>query len=261
MFLGMAADVVDAARFGTIQEYTDVALATTMALAKNLQDKTYMSGVADSIQAMEDPERYLESFLKRTAVSFVPYTTALGTVEKTIDPTLRVANTLMEKVRAKTPTLSESLPPRRNLWGDPIVLHGTWGWDMLSPIYVSENVNDEVANEIVAKEVPIRKQITKISAGNGQIELTLEESDRLAVLTGKEIKWDGLNMHAFLKYEMNTPAYAAMTDGPDGEKALTIRGIINDFREEALDQLLDEYPDLVKKIEKAEDEKATLLGY
>jgi hypothetical protein len=261
MFLGMAADVTDVLRYGEQTEGTDVALAATMALAKNLQDKTYMQGVAAAVQAMEDPDRYLEGWLKRTASSFMPYTSLVGQIEKTGDPTIRVANTLLEKLQAKIPVLSESLPPRRNLWGDPIVLNGAWGWEMVSPIYQSLDVDDEVANEIVAQEVPVRKQITKISAGNGQIELTLEESDRLAVLTGKEIKWDGLNMHAFLKYEMNTPSYAAMTDGPDGEKALTIRGIINDFREEALDQLKDEYPDLVKRIEKAEDEKETLLGY
>ena len=261
MFLGMAADVTDVLRYGEQTEGTDVALAATMALAKNLQDKTYMQGVAAAVQAMEDPDRYLESWLKRTAVSFMPYTSLVGQIEKTGDPTIRVANTLLEKLQAKIPVLSEKLPPRRNLWGEPIVLNGAWGWEMVSPIYQSLDVDDEVANEIVAQGVPVRKQVTKIRAGNGQIELSLEESDRLAVLTGKEIKWDGLNLHSFLKYEMNTPAYAAMTDGPDGEKALTIRGIINDFREEALDQLLDEYPELVKKIEKAEDEKATLLGY
>jgi hypothetical protein len=262
MFLGMAADVTDVLRYGDQTQGTDVALAATMALAKNLQDKTYMQGVAAAVQAMEDPDRYLEGWLKRTSTGFlIPYSSLVGQVEKTGDPTLRVANTLLEKVRAKIPIMSEKLPPRRNLWGEPIVLNGAWGWEMVSPIYYSEDVNDPVANEIVAQGVPVRKQVTKIRAGNGQIELSLEESDRLAVLTGKEIKWDGLNLHAFLEYEMNTPAYAAMTDGPDGEKALTIRGIINDFREEAEDQLLIEYPDLQKKIEKAEDEKETLLGY
>jgi hypothetical protein len=261
MFLGMAADVTDVLRYGDETQGTDVALAASMALAKNLQDKTYMQGIAAAVQAMEDPDRYLESWLKRTTVSFMPYTSLVGQIEKTGDPTLRVANTLLDKFRAKIPSLSESLPPRRNLWGDPIVLNGAWGWEMVSPIYQSIAVDDEVANEIVAQGVPVRKQVTKISAGNGQIELTLEESDRLAVLTGKEIKWDGLNLHAFLKYEMNTPSYKNETDGPDGGKALIIRGIIADFKAEALDQLKDEYPDLVKRIEKAEDEKERLLGY
>ena len=54
------------------------------------------------------------------------------------DTILETANTLMEKIKAKTPSLSEDLPPRRNLWGDPIVLGGAWGWEMVSPIYVSQ---------------------------------------------------------------------------------------------------------------------------
>ena len=237
MFLGMAADVVDAGRFAETTDYNDVAMASIMALTKNLQDKTYMSGVADAIQAMEDPDRYLEGFLKRTAVSFVPYTTMLGTVERTIDPTLRAANTLMEKVRAKTPYLSEDLPPRRNLWGDPIILHGTWGWDMVSPIYVSKDVNDPVANEMVNQSVEIKKQTTKIMASGFAIELSLEESDRLAVLTGKEVKIGGRNLHQHLAFVMKTSSYKNMTDGPEGRKNIKIKGIINEFKSRALKRL------------------------
>lgn len=260
MFLGMAADVTDVLRYGDQKQGTDVALAATMALAKNLQDKTYMQGVAAAVQAMEDPDRYLEGWLKRTAVSFMPYTSLMGQVEKTKDPTLRVANTLLEKVQARVPGWSEDLPPRRNLWGEPIVLNGAWGWEMVSPIYTSLDVNDEVANEIVAQEVPIRKPVTKVSAGNDAVELTPEESDRLAVITGKEIKWDGYNLHDFLAWQMKQPSYLNETDGPDGGKALIIRGIIAEFKADALDQLKDEYPDLVKRIEKLEDEKDKKLG-
>ena len=237
MFLGMAADVVDTMRYADVSDGTDLALATSMALAKNLNDKTYMSGVADAIQALEDPDRYLEGYLKRLATSFIPYTSLVGQIEKTGDPTIRVANTLMEKIKAKTPSLSEDLPPRRNLWGDPIVLGGAWGWEMVSPIYVSTDVNDPVANEIVNQGVQIKRQVTKIGNSKFAVELTLEESDRLAVLTGKEIKFGGLSLHPYLAKVMKSKAYLNMSDGPDGEKALTITGIINDFKAEALDKL------------------------
>lgn len=265
MFLGMAADVVDTIRWSTDTDGTDVALAATMALTKNLSDKTYMSGVSAAIQAMEDPDRYLESWLKRTAVSFVPYTTLQGTIERTNDPTLRVANTLLEKIQAKTPSLSKDLPPRRNLWGDPIVLGGTWGWDMLSPIYVSEDVNDPVANEIVNQGVEIRKQVTKIGTGDYAIELSLEESDRLAVITGKEITVGGRNLHKHLAYIIKTPSYLKMTDGPDGRKALKIRGIISEFKSRALKKLTKDKDEplmngLKIRIENAKKEKKINLN-
>ena len=50
MFLGMAADVVDTLRWSNETDSTDVALASVMALTKNLNDKTYMSGIANAVQ-------------------------------------------------------------------------------------------------------------------------------------------------------------------------------------------------------------------
>jgi hypothetical protein len=256
MFLGMAADVTDVLRYGDQKQGTDVALAASMALAKNLQDKTYMQGVAAAVQAMEDPDRYLEMWLKRTATGFViPYSSLVGQIEKTKDPTLRVANTLLEKVQAKIPVLSESLPPRRNLWGDPIVLNGAWGWEMVSPIYVSEDVNDPVANEIVAQGVEVKKQVTKIGTSDYAVELTLEESDRLAVITGKEVKIGGRNLHQHLAYVMKSSSYLKMTDGPDGRKHIKIKGIISEFKSRALKRLKKENEGLNKRLKEQEKKK------
>ena len=255
MFLGMAADVVDAGRYGESSDYTDVAMSSVMALTKNLNDKTYMSGVADAIQALEDPDRYLENFLKRTAVSFVPYTTLIGTVERTFDPTLRAADTLMEKVRAKTPYLSKDLPPRRNLWGDPVILHGTWGWDMVSPIYVSKDVNDPVANELVNQSVGVKKQTTKIGNSKYSVELSLQEADRLAIITGKEVKIGNRNLYQHLAYVMKTPSYKKLTDGPDGRKNIKLKGIISEFKSRALKRLLKEDEALQQRLKDQEKKK------
>ena len=255
MFLGMAADVVDTLRWSNDSDGTDVAMASIMALSKNLQDKTYMSGISDSIQALEDPDRYMESWLKRTAVSFVPFTTMLGTIERANDPTLRMANTFLEKVRAKTPSLSESLPPRRNLWGDPVVLHGTWGWDMLSPIYVSENVDDPVANELVNQSVGVKKQKNKIGNGQYAVDLTLEEADRLAVLTGKEVKIGGRNLHQHLAFVMKSSSYKKLTNGPEGRKNIKLAGIISEFKSRALKRLLKEDEALQERLKEQEYKK------
>ena len=255
MFLGMAADVVDAGRYAESGDYTDVAMASIVALTKNLNDKTYMSGVADAIQALEDPDRYMENWLKRTAVSFVPYTTLSGTVERTKDPTLRMANTFLEKVRAKTPYFSEDLPPRRNLWGDPVVLQGTWGWDMVSPIYVSDNVDDPVANELVNQSVGVKKQTTKIGNGLYSVELTLQEADRLALLTGKEVKIGGRNLHQHLAFVIKTSSYKNKTNGPEGRKNVKLAGIISEFKARALKRLLKENEALRERLKEQEYKK------
>ena len=36
-----------------------------------------------------------------------------------------------------------------NLWGEPIILEGGWGPDLLSPVYTSTDKKDKLADEIV----------------------------------------------------------------------------------------------------------------
>ena len=106
MFLGLSADVVEVMKYASDEDRDLVAGAVVMALAQNLTSRTYMRGLSEFITAMDDPERYMERYLQRQAATFAPYTSLVAQIERTMDPTLRSAYTVMEQVRSRTPGLS-----------------------------------------------------------------------------------------------------------------------------------------------------------
>ena len=243
MFLGLSADTAEAMKYAEQEDGMEIAFAAMSAIAKNLENKSYMEGIANFINAFEDPDRYGENYMGRLLSSFIPFTSLVGQIERTIDPTIREVNSIVDRVWSKTPSLSKDLPPRRNLFADPIVLEGGLGWDFVSPIYTSTNKKDPVADEIVRQEVNISMHSKFYKSGKFRTEYTPQEYDRLVVLTGKEIKdKQGRNLHQVLAALIKTPEYknVRMTDGADGSRAALIKEVINNFKQAGIKKLLND---------------------
>ena len=247
MFLGLSADTAEVLKYAETEGASDVAFAAMTAIAKNLENKSYMEGIANFINAFEDPDRYGESYMGRLVASMTPYTSMVGQIERTLDPTVNEVYSIMDRIYSRTPSLSKDLPPRRNIFGEPIVLQGGLGWDFVSPVYTSVDTKDPVADEIVKQEVPIRMHRKHYGTGKFRTEYTPEEYDRLVVLTGKEIAdtkgpYKGMNLHQTLQAVMKSDAYndPRMTDGPDGSRAAALTSVINKFKEAAIKKLLSD---------------------
>src|SRR5690606_27095758 len=101
---------------GSTQNAMEEALtAAVFAVAKNATSKTYMSGLAEFIDAIGDPGRNAERWTQRVAGSFVPAGVAAAT--RQIDPYMRTAGTIVEAMQKRMPYWSEDLPMYRDLWG------------------------------------------------------------------------------------------------------------------------------------------------
>jgi len=262
MFLGLAADVTETMKYANDKDASEIATASVMALAKNLTSRTYLRGVSDLMNVLSDPDRYAESFFRRQGASFTPMTSLVANIERYFDPTMRATYTLMEQIISRTPGLSDSLPPRRNLWGEPIVLEGGLGWDFISPIYSSTIKDDFVNQQIIDNEVNVSMPRRSVGSGNFSIKLNGEEYDRYIVLAGKELKLDYTNsntgttkeygLHGYLLQIMKSDMYIEATEGQDGGKAVMIKIVVNAFRGScntkgcsgAIGQLLEEFPAL-----------------
>lgn len=112
-------------------------------IGRNLISQTYMSGVADLLNAIEDPARYGENFIERTAQGIVPYSSALRTITRGIDPTVRETEGLGEAIKAEIPGLSSTLPAKENTYGEPIVREGGF-LRQLFPIKFTTEKSDAV---------------------------------------------------------------------------------------------------------------------
>lgn len=243
-----------------------LAMAGVMAFKDAFLYKTYLTGIASVVEAINSPDRAAHAWSKQMAGSVVP--AGVAQVQRTLDPTLRETITLMDQIRSRIPGLSASLPPRRNLWGEPIVLEGGLGPDLISPFYSSTRKDDPVAEEMVRLELPIglppewiggsrpsQSILGPEKLGQG-VWLSPEQYSRLQILAGNELKVGGLGMRDRLEQMIVSPSYLRQSD--DGKKIL-LYSTVHQYREAAQQQLMKEYPELKQMAIDIQKEKADAL--
>lgn len=144
MMMGLGADIGEFIANADNMDDFDAAdmeeaiYASIFSVAENVTSKTYMSGLSNLMEAISDPERFGESYVKRFAGSLlVP--TAVKEVATFTDPVQRQAATMVDQIKSRLPGYSEELPARRDLWGREIRYQSGIGplYDALSPIYGS----------------------------------------------------------------------------------------------------------------------------
>ncbi len=238
MPIGMTADFTESV--GDMDEVTaeKIGLAIAAAAAKNMTSKTYLRGVAGHVAAVTDPDKNLAREARNLAGSFVPASSLVSQVNRAVfDPTLREVRTMLDAVRAKIPGLSDDLPPRRNLFGEPIILGGGFGPDAISPIYTSERKVDEpVSLEIARLGAPIGMPDRSIEG----VELNPHEYDRFVVLAGNEIKDPkGNGLKESLAELFESKAYKRSSDAVK-ERRLRFR--VRAFRKLAREKMVGDPP-------------------
>ena len=276
---GMTADMVEMAGERSDLEIDAMAKALVLSFAKNMTSKTYLSGVSDALDAITDPDKSGPRFIHRFVGSWVP--AGVAQVARIVDPVrrdtygptsrgepnalVREAKSMLREWTARTPGRSKTLPPRRNLWGDPVLLEGGLGPDLISPIYQSTEkfspADDEIIRNKVSIGMPARFvygsrpsddiQMRDESVRTG-IPLTPKEYDFLIrVAAGLKVEVDGQEYQVAeqtlkqdLEEMIKSPEYKAATDGPDGGKALMIRSRVTAYRDAAKAMLFDASPEL-----------------
>jgi hypothetical protein len=211
-----------------------------------------MSGIsADPESANKQARRWIE----RMAGSVIP--SGVAQLERTLSPELNATQGILEKIQSRVPGWSDSLPPRRNIFGEVIVLSGGLGPDIMSPIYTSTVKNDPIADEIVKQGTLLRMPLKNI----GGVDLTTHQYDDYIKF------YSGENNRAMkdqplkdrLDQEMNSGMYLNGSDGPEGLKSTIITTVFASYREGAKAEMLDKYPEIQNKIDQLKIDKANKL--
>ena len=258
--LGLSADVTEIIGQTTEAEAAQIATAAALSVAQNMASKTYMSGVTDFFDAFFsaslDPESSnykLMSYLQRQAASVVP--ASVANIERYLSPEMSATYGFLDRVKSRIPGYSDDLPPRRNIFGEPIVLEGGIGPDIMSPIYTSTVKDDPVADEMVRQQVAVGMPRRQIQG----IELDAQQYDRYILL------YSGIEAPTSLKDQLrtmfNTREYKNASDGPEGGKALMIKSVFTAYRDMAQAQMLAEDDQLTNQITLAQEQRVEkLLG-
>ena len=149
-------------------DVTKTAAALGMAFSKNVTSKTWMTGMANLLEAIENPDRYGPKVIEGFIRSMVPR--GVAQVEKTVDPGKRYVRGLIDAIRQDVPGWSSSLPADLNLWGEPIVYQsGGFISGMLNPIYAKEYKPNELDGELHRLEIGFPRPPETVPNTGGQL--------------------------------------------------------------------------------------------
>lgn len=183
MTIGTAADLATLGNGMTDGQREKGAALWTASVVSNLASRTWLSGIADALDALNDPERYSGNFIKRL-IGSATVPTGSAQLARAIDPTMREAPDIASYMQSRMPGLTDELLPRRDVWGRPIASEGGVGPDILSPIWTSTDQKDP----ITAEALRVNATISKPKKG----DLNPEQYDRLQEVAGSVgRKWIG----------------------------------------------------------------------
>ncbi len=178
VLLGITADLYDVAHEASDGDMLKAAMHLQHAFTQNILDESFMKGPSDLIKAVEEPGRYGENYLKSFVSSLTPFSSGLYQINKLRDPYQRETRTVVDAIKAKVPGLSETLMPRRDVWGQE--LPNRTGAGYLTSIYVQKVSEDPVNHALLAAQFFPGKVEKKIR----NVELTPQEYDDFARIAG-----------------------------------------------------------------------------
>lgn len=227
---GIAADAVEVAQAVDGPDADKIGAMLLASVTRNLLDKTWTQGPADLLEAIQDPERYGGAYVRRLAGSLIP--TGVAQAARVEDEYLRDARTLLDTLRSRLPGQSQSLPLRRDIWGEPIRREGSAGPDLFSPIYQSTFKNDPVTAELLKLRVfpaPVDRKLEGV-------ELNAKQYDDYARVAGRLAR---MQLAPIIGQE-------GWSDLPETVRQEAIKGVISRSRQSARAWLLMEHPDLLQ---------------
>tara|TARA_B100000965_G_C19603362_1_gene764397 strand:- start:11313 stop:14792 length:3480 start_codon:yes stop_codon:yes gene_type:complete len=234
-------DLREAGKYAEADELSMAILASFINLAQN---KTFMQGVTNFVEAVNSPENFAEAYAEGFARSLSPQIITMFND----DPYYRDAQGLYENFISKVPSLSENLPAKRDILGKPILRPE----DGLAP-------SSLVSNNVVRLEfADIQSSVAQIPEREDNGILNWKDDryiiggvsayDRYSELVGT-IKVAGKTLEDRLEaliqskdYKNKATTTSVFSDATyKGSKEDAILDVITKYRQKAKAQVLKEY--------------------
>lgn len=238
----------------------DAVMGVVGSMLNAVTSKTYLTGVSEFIQFTEDPEMRGAEYGRRL-LSGIAVPAGVSEIERVVDPEIREARALIDRVMARIPGMSESLPQQHDLWGRPRIFDSGNGqvYDALAP-WTARRIDPEPIdaelirlNDFPAMPSP---RITYRTREGVSAQIDLRQNPALfqqyvrragndaAIMDGMGAR-ELLNAIVQGEHRLSS-AYESLPDwAPEGErsKGTMIRDIINAGRQRARAELRDEFND------------------
>lgn len=200
-------------------------------ISKTLLERASLRGASDMLQAVTQWERYGDGYIRNMAGTVVPAISAQ--TAQAIDPIVRETRTVLDNLKARTPYLSQTLHPRRDIWGEPTMREGGLGPDIASPIAETRLKHDPVNQALIdARYFP-----AKLSRKIRGVELSDDQFDDYSRLAGRMAK---TRLNAIVAI----PGFSTM---PESSRKELMTNAITTSREAARSLILMQNPEIIRK--------------
>ena len=257
--LGTVADFYQYGKFAHPSEQEEgesIVAAILVSLGNNFTNKSYLTGFHNFVQALQDPERFMPTFMQRYSASLVP--SALGqTTGALTDDYMRDVNGHVDGLMNKIPFYSDSVSPLRNVLGEPVRRRRSAGHDsigsvmsLLLPVAYREVSDDQITRELgllghgftPPRPVVGDYDLREFKGSGGQ-----SAYDRWQELQGK-VTIGGKSLRRSLGKLINSRRYQKMSPesdvGAPSPRISEIRKVIGQYRRKAWRQLLREFDEV-----------------
>lgn len=237
MQLAVAADLYSVAHLAGKGEFATAGGALVHSIAQNFLDEGYASGIADLLRAVEDSDRYGESYIRNfIATSAVPFSVGMTQVARTIDPYQREARTLADAMLVKIPGASMGLKARRDVWGEMIPNNEFRG------VYARQVQNDPVNHALIGLGIFPGQPDRKIRG----VDLTDAQYDQYQQYAGR-----------MSKGALTQAMRGNFASLPIGRQEEIVRKTLAEQREQAGIIMMTKYPRIMQAANQAKQARAT----
>ncbi len=253
--IGSAADLANYAAYAPDEDASSVqtaAMGIAVALTNNLTNKTYVQGLANWLDAAREPDKNLQKLANNYAGSLVPsiLSQSTGVVG---DPTVHDVRGMIDAMTARIPGLSATLPPARNVLGEPIkkpmAVGGEWG-DWWLPVAYSSVSDDSIKKELASLGhgfTPMRRTLAGQDLSNVKVGDTTAY-DRWGELVGN-VTIGGMTLRDAMRKRISAQDYQRASPETAGEtvspRVQMLNSVISKYRAQAYRQLLQESPEVL----------------
>jgi len=148
-------------------------------------------------------------------------------------------------VQSQIPGLSSQLPPRRDVFANPLYMSGVYG-----PVGMSSLKEDPVLREMVKLDVHVPQIPKKVEEGIG---LTAEERDYWAVQRGT-MTISGKTLHEAMESRMEGREYQDAKGNPQ-RQAFLLELDVNAYHTMARNKMKEQFPVIQRSINKAREDR------
>lgn len=114
--------------------------------AKTLTEQTFLRGINQVTEALNDPERFFEGWFSNTLASVIP--TIVKDIGTAIDPVYRRTTGIGERFISRIPGARQTLEPRITVLGEERLRAGNWLETMIDPSRPFKIISSPVADEL-----------------------------------------------------------------------------------------------------------------